>query len=70
MLFGHVFAKVISTNVIAIYFTYKIKKMSKRTLKSIFLPITVLAIVAIFMSSCQRGYGCPYSTHAKVHSKR
>jgi hypothetical protein len=30
------------------------------------LPVLVLAVVIISMSSCQRGYGCPYKMQAKV----
>ena len=44
--------------------------MKKSTLKSIILPVIVLAIVTMFMSSCQKGYGCPGAFHAKVQSRR
>ncbi len=44
--------------------------MNKRNLKSILLPVLVLVAVSIFMSSCQRGYGCPGAYHTKMSGRR
>lgn len=42
--------------------------MKKSVVKNIFLPVIVLAVVIVSLSSCQRGYGCPYKMQAKVEA--
>jgi hypothetical protein len=44
--------------------------MKKTTLKSIIVPFIVLAIIAVSMSSCQRGYGCSYGLSSKTHVRK
>ena len=44
--------------------------MTKKTLKSIALPIIVLAVITMFMSSCAVGYGCPSASHGRTHVRR
>ncbi len=44
--------------------------MKKVSLKNIIVPVVVLTFLIFSMSSCQRGYGCPYKMTAKVEAKR
>ncbi len=44
--------------------------MKKSFLKNILLPLAVVAIIVASLSSCQRGYGCPYKMQAKIEVKR
>lgn len=44
--------------------------MKKGVVKSVLLPLAVLAFVIVSMSSCQRGYGCPYKMQAKVEANK
>ena len=42
--------------------------MMMKFLKPILLPAAILAVLALSMSSCNRGYGCPMKMQA--HAKR
>ncbi len=44
--------------------------MKKGVIKSVLLPLGISAFVVLFMSSCQRGYGCPYKMQAKVEANK
>jgi hypothetical protein len=44
--------------------------MQKTYFKKAIIPVIILAVLAIAMSSCQRGYGCPYKMQARTEVKR
>jgi hypothetical protein len=44
--------------------------MQKTFLKKAIIPVILLAILAVAMSSCQRGYGCPYKMKASTEIKK
>jgi hypothetical protein len=44
--------------------------MKKSFLKNILLPLAVLSIIFLSLSSCQRGYGCPYKMQAHIEAKK
>lgn len=37
-----------------------------KSLKNLILPAIAFAIIILSVSSCQRGYGCPYKMEAKT----
>ena len=44
--------------------------MKKSLVKNILLPLAVVACIVALLSSCQRGYGCPYKMQVKSEAKR
>ena len=42
----------------------------KSFVKNILIPVIVLFAVVVSVSSCQRGYGCPYKMQASAEVKK
>jgi hypothetical protein len=43
-----------------------IKLIMMKFLKPILIPVAILAVLALSMSSCNRGYGCPMKMQAQA----